>query len=59
MPEPEPTAAEKFASMFEQNEAGQWELALPDLPKVSWADVNPEEVEDWFNDKVDVHTAQG
>ena len=56
----EPTAAEKFASMFEQNEAGQWEIAKrPELPKLSWSDVDPVEIEQWYQGKVDLETAQG
>jgi len=39
--------------MFEQNESGQWQLALPDLPQVSWADVNDQEVADWYQGKMD------
>jgi len=56
----EPTAAEKFASMFEQNEAGQWEIAKrPELPKLSWSDVDPVEIEAWYQGKVDLETEQG
>ena len=52
---PEKTPAEKFKDMFELNEEGRWEIAkLPDLPQLSWSDVDPDEVEDWFNGKVDL-----
>ena len=59
-PAPEPTAAEKFASMFELNEEGRWEVAKrPDLPQLSWSDVDPVEIEAWYQGKVDLETEQG
>ena len=59
-PAPEPTAAEKFASMFEMNEEGRWEVAKrPDLPQLSWSDVDPVEIEAWYQGKVDLETEQG
>lgn len=53
----EPTPAEKFASMFEQNEEGRWQLRMPDLPKISWADVDDQEITEWFKSKSDLQTA--
>ena len=59
-PPQEPTAAEKFTSMFELNEEGRWEVAKrPSLPQLSWSDVDPVEIEKWYQGKVDLETAQG
>ena len=56
----EPTPAEKFTSMFELNEEGRWEVAKrPSLPQLSWSDVDPVEIEQWYQGKVDLETAQG
>lgn len=56
----EPTPAEKFASMFELNEEGRWQIAeMPDLPKLSWNDVDPVEIEQWYQGKMDLSTEQG
>ena len=59
-PAEEPTAAEKFASMFELNEEGRWQVVkMPELPQLSWNDVDPVEIEQWYQGKVDLDTAQG
>jgi len=43
--------------MFEKNEEGRWEVAKrPELPQISWSDVDPVEIEAWYQGKVDLET---
>ena len=46
------TPFQKFKDLFELNEDGRWQLKqMPDLPKLSWENVDPAEIESWFQGK--------
>ena len=48
----EPTAEDcPFLKVFERNDAGQWQFRQPDLPKISFADVDKEAIRAWVESK--------
>ena len=54
------TPFQKFKDLFELNGDGRWQLKqMPDLPQLSWNDVDPAEVESWFQGKMDLNSEQG
>ena len=51
------TPFQKFKDLFELNGDGRWQLKqMPDLPQLSWNNVDPAEVESWFQGKMDLET---
>lgn len=52
-----PTPFQKFKDLFELNEDGRWQIKnMPDLPQLSWNDVDPVEVESWFEGKMELQS---
>lgn len=48
----EPTAEDcPFLKVFEQNDAGQWQLKRPDLPEITFSDVDEEAIRAWVESK--------
>ena len=46
--EPQPSM---ISQLFEQNEAGQWTVVVPEIPTLSFSDVDEAEIDSWAADK--------
>ena len=55
------TPAQKFKDLFEKNEDGRWQLVdrKLDLPQLSFSDVDPAEIEEWYQGKMEISSEQG